>query len=173
MLVQFAAPNAKALAERIEGIVPSLKDWRPAFRAMLPGMAAGLAGNIRGSGFAPLTALYARRKARSGKGRAMLIRTGALIGELGSAVLTTAKLRQKSVGWGPSQKYAYVLHHGVPTLESGSPKQRSRRLRRRSQRLAGKLPPRPWLYWTERMEVDALEIAKAHVDAALAGRGAR
>lgn len=172
MLVTFAAPKLPELAEGLEATVQDMRDWRPAWRLMLPAMIAGLQRNIRSSGHAPLSAAYARRKARRGKGKAAFRYTGALLGELGSSAIAAAKIRARSVGWGPSRRYAYVLHHGIPTIDSSATsKQRSRRNRRRSQALAGKLPARPWLHWTEKMEAEALEIAHAHLEGVLA-RGA-
>lgn len=114
----LADPSPRAIARELRALGREFRTWRPAFRAMAPYLARGLAGNLSTAGgsigahWAPLRPDTLQRKARLGRDRRVLVGTGATFAEplaSGGAIKLSAVRMRIGV---PSGKVAGVQTYG-------------------------------------------------------------
>lgn len=119
------------------------KDFSGVWRGILPDIVASVRGVVTGSGFAPLTAQTRARK----QGRPF-VQTGRFMSSLVfGGPYQAGTIKPLSFTWGPSIKYAYVLHYGR------KPKAKARRGKVST---GSPMVARPWRGWTQAMENRAM-----------------
>lgn len=145
-------PSPVALSKILGGLGPEFRDWRPAWRRLVPVIASGIAENISSRGasigvpWAPVDARYARRKASEGKGRLDLFVTGWLIDDVTSPDSVVA-LTPRRLSFG-TQTNPYA----------------------RAVNFAGR---KRFMGWNQRMEIGAALIMDDHARALIAKASAR
>lgn len=133
-------PDPRAMARVLRAIGHDMRDQRPAWRRLLPQVGASLGGNIKDQGsdlgvtWPPLSRVYARSRARRGKGRALLVLSGRLLAET-LAGRGRSRLTESGLDYGPSLARGGILNAG------------SRRI-----------PARPWLGISPELAAEALEL---------------
>ena len=143
----------EAIAKEYRLLASDLRDWRAAWRAILPRLAAGLqavwfsAGAELGERWPELKPETVRRKEREGRGRSMLLYTERLLRTISSPTRGKRSLTKKRVAFGPKDRYAFVQHYG--SKERG-------------------IPPRPFIGITKTMEGDITTLMDAHARAVIA-----
>lgn len=137
-------PSPLAMAKVIGGLGKEFSDWRPAWRRLVPHLAAGIRQNIdsRGSTLSrpwPAThPRYAQRKARRGFGRIDLVLSGKLVAEATSPN-SVVSMTPRRVSFGTQLPYARAVQFGK-----------------------GKKSGRSFMGWNSRMLQHAREIMNDH-----------
>jgi len=155
-LVFLGAEKYRRIGRAYDASALKLKDWRPAWKRLLPHLADGLRDNINSQGgrlgrsWAPLTMAWRRRKQRLGKGRAPLVFSGKLLSLVSSPRRGKRSLTKKRLKFGPNKKYQFVQHFGDKR---------------------GNLPEREYIAWNTKMDKRRQQIMDQHMVKALLGIG--
>lgn len=112
-------PSMKALARIIKNLGPKYKDWRPAWRKVLPIMASEMANNLRSEGapigarWTPLKQATLERKMREGLTSAALVASSLLLNTISSKTKGRRSLTRSKVSFGPNKLYQLIQQFGV------------------------------------------------------------
>lgn len=135
-------PHPSVISSAWRSASEKLKDWRPAWRKILPVMSSGLSGVIRsgrgpgGETWAAQNQTYVKRKSAKGFGRTDLVRTGAMLSQIQSQSNGKIRLGPKSVSFGTDKPYARAVNFGV----------------------RGKIGSRLFMGWTTGMREEAVRV---------------
>lgn len=111
-------PSPEQIAREFRRLGDEFDDWKPAWRALAPGLAQGLAANIASRGalignrWRPIRPKYARRKARKGWGATDLVVTGRTVAQATSPTEGVISLTKRQVKFGVRSVYARKLQFG-------------------------------------------------------------
>lgn len=142
-------PPPEMIARLLGKMSKDVADFRPAWGALAPDLAEGLAKNITSRGAnageswaQPAPSTLRRRPAN----RAQLRLTGELLSEVSRASSAVRRLTANELQVGTTKKHGYVQHFGVK----------------------GRLPARPWISWSDGMRKSALAKVEQHATMLLA-----